>query len=290
MSESLNRRLRRELMSGAGMLLPGAANALAARVIETVGFRACYVTGAGIANSFLGAPDIGLVSVTELAEHVAAMRDAVAIPLVVDADTGFGNAINLRRTVRMLERAGANCIQIEDQSFPKRCGHFEGKSVVPVSEMVQKIKAAVDARQDRDLLILARTDARAMESLDAALARANAYRDAGADLLFVEAPRSVEELAAIPRGAPGNHICNMVIGGRTPILPRDELARMGFAGILYANAALQASLLAMRNVLGHILQNGSIAGIEDAIISFEERQAMVDFDRYKELEKRYAGG
>src|SRR5258707_4511454 len=193
MAESLNRRLRQTLVRGAGVLLPGPANALAARVIAASGFEAVYITGAGIANPALGVPDLGLVTLTELVDHVAAISDAVALPLIADADTGFGNALNLRRAVRLLERAGANAIQIEDQVFPKRCGHFEGKAVIAAAAMVQKIKAAVDARQDADLLIIARTDARAVEGLDAAIDRAAAYREAGAGIPFVGAPQSVAE-------------------------------------------------------------------------------------------------
>jgi 2-methylisocitrate lyase-like PEP mutase family enzyme len=288
MSEQPNRVLRQKLQRGGGLLLPGAANALAARVIEQLGFEAFLVTGAGIANTYLGVPDVGLVTVTELADHVAAMRDAVAIPMIADIDTGFGNAVNVGRTVKLLERAGASALQLEDQTFPKRCGHFDGKDVIPAAEMVQKIKAAADARRDADLMILARTDARAVEGMQGALDRANAYREAGADLLFVEAPQSVDELALVPREVPGIHVCNMVFGGKTPVLPREDLAKMGYAGIIYANAALQASILAMQNVLGHIRRTGSTAGIEAAIAPFKERQRVVDFDRYKDLEQRYA--
>jgi len=288
MSDSPNRVLRKKLQRGGGLLLPGAANALTARVIESLGFEAFLVTGAGVANTFLGVPDIGLLTVTELADHVTAMRDAVDIPMIVDIDTGFGNAINVGRTVKTIERAGASGFQLEDQTFPKRCGHFEGKSVIPKAEAVQKIKAAVDARKDADVMILARTDARAVEGLNGALDRANAYREAGADLLFVEAPQSVEELAAIPREVPGIHICNMVFGGKTPILPREELGKMGYGAIIYVNAALQASIMAMQNVLGHIKKTGSTAGIEGAIAPFKERQRVVNFDRYKDLERSYA--
>jgi len=290
MSESLNKVLRRELTPGAGLLLPGASNALAARLMEQVGYKAFLVTGAGIANTYLGVPDLGLVSVTELAEHVAAISDAVNIPMIVDGDTGFGNAINVGRTIRLLERAGANAIMLEDQTFPKRCGHFEGKGVVPQSEMVQKIKAAVDARKDHDMMILARTDARAVEGFTQALDRLAAYREAGADFMFLEAPLSVEELTAIPRDLPGIHICNLVIGGKTPLLPQEELKRIGFAGIVYANAALQASLLAMKRVLEHIKDNGSIVGVEDQIMMFNDRQKVLGADHFKELEKRYIGG
>lgn len=288
MDDSLNRRLRCLLVPGAGLMMPGAANALTARLIEAAGHPLLMVSGAAVANTFLGVPDIGLSSVTELALHVEAIRDAVGIPIVIDADTGFGNALNVRRTVRTLERAGANAIMLEDQTFPKRCGHFEGKSVVPAAEMVAKIHAAVDARTDTDMLILARTDARAVEGLDAALQRARAYRDAGADMLFVEAPLDREELLAIPREVPGLHLCNMVVGGRTPLLPREELAQAGFAAVCYANAALQASALAMRSVLQHLHTHGSVAGAEAQLMSFAERQAMLGAGGYAELERRYA--
>ena len=287
MSESLNKVMRRELVAGAGVLMAGAGNALAARCIEAAGIRTLLVSGAAVANSYLGVPDIGLVSVTELAQHVAAIRESVAIPILADADTGFGNAINTRRTVRLLERAGANAIMLEDQTFPKRCGHFDGKDVIPAAEMVSKIKAAVDARDDPDLMILARTDAIAVEGFAAALGRARAYQAAGADFLFIEAPLSKADLLAIPREVPGVHLCNMVIGGKTPLLPRAELAAAGYAVVCYANAALQASMLAMQQVLGHLHAQGSIAGVEDKLMMFSDRQKIVDAEHYTALEQRY---
>ena len=288
MSNPLNKEMRRLLVAGAGHIMPGAGNALAARVIQATGHKMMMMSGAAVANSYLGIPDIGLVSVTELAGHVAATRDVVDICILADADTGFGNALNTRRTVQLLERAGANAIMLEDQTYPKRCGHFEGKSVIPKDEMVKKLKAAVDARIDPDMMILARTDARAVEGFDAACDRAAAYQEAGADFLFIEAPLDAEELLSIPKRVPGIHLCNMVIGGKTPLLPREELAQAGYAVICYANAALQASLMAMEQVLGHLGKNGSIAGIEDKLMMFNERQKMLDADKFKDLEKRYA--
>ena len=276
------------LHPGAGLLLPGAGNALTARFVEAAGFPAVYLTGAGIANWWLGAPDMGLTSATEVASHIAACRDAVRIPIVADGDTGFGNALNLVRTVRLFERAGANAIQLEDQVFPKRCGHFDGKAVVPQAEMVAKIKAAVDTRTSADFLVIARTDARAVEGLPAALARAAAYQEAGADLLFVEAPASEDELRTTPRELPGRPLCNIAHGGRTPMLPRETLAAMGYAGILYANAALQAAMKAMQQTLAHLQRTGSLRGVEDTLIGFPERQAAVDFERWSALEQRYA--
>src|SRR5262245_59261260 len=209
-------RLRQIVARRAAVQAPGTANALFARVIEELGFEVVYVTGAGIANMHLGAPDIGLTTLTEIANTVAAMADAVALPLVVDADTGFGNAVNVVRTVRVLERAGAAGLQIEDQVFPKRCGHFAGKDVIPLDDMVQKVKAAVDARRDQELQIIARTDARAVEGLDRAIARARAYVEAGADVAFVEAPTSVVELSRVAREIQAPHVANIVFGGKTP--------------------------------------------------------------------------
>ncbi len=285
---NLNQRLRQQLIPGAGHVMPGAANALAARIIEATGHAMLMVSGAAVANTYLGVPDIGLVSLSELAGHVGAIRDSVRIPILVDGDTGFGNAISVVHTVRVLERAGANAIMLEDQTFPKRCGHFEGKDVVSRDEMVQKIKAAVDTRSDHRLMILARTDARAVEGLQAALDRALAYQEAGADFLFVEAPLSGDELTSIPRAVPGIHVCNMVVGGKTPLLSRNELAAMGYSVILYANVALQASMMAMQRTLQHLHDSGSIAGVEDQLMMFRERQQMVDAEHFNTLAQRYA--
>jgi 2-methylisocitrate lyase-like PEP mutase family enzyme len=284
---TLNKVLRQHLTVGAGHIMPGAGNALAARFIEAAGHKMMLVSGAAVANNFLGVPDLGLVSVTELAEHVAAIREAVDIPILADGDTGFGNAINARRTIQLLERAGANAIMLEDQTYPKRCGHFDGKDVVSTQEMVSKIKAAVDARRDPDLMILARTDSRAIEGFEASLDRARRYQEAGADFLFIEAPLTKEELLAIPKEVPGIHLCNMVIGGKTPLLPREELAAAGYSVICYANAALQASMLAMQKAMQHLATHGSITGFESQLMMFAERQAALGADHYKELEKRY---
>jgi 2-methylisocitrate lyase-like PEP mutase family enzyme len=285
--EHRHARMRRLFARGAGLILPGAFNALAARIIEMAGHEVVFVTGAGVANGYLGAPDLGLLTVTELAGHVSAMATAVEVPLFVDADTGFGNALNVRRTVQLLEQAGASAIVMEDQTFPKRCGHFDGKQVIPIDEMVGKIKAAVDARRDDRLMIVARTDARAVEGYAAAIARANAYRDAGADGLFVEAPLSAEELLAIPTDAPGLHMCNMVFGGKTPLLSRARLAQAGYAGICYANVALQSAIHSMQQAMVHLRDTGSAEGMEHLLVSFQERQRVLRGDAFKQLEERY---
>ncbi len=288
MTDSCNRQLRGMLNRRESILLPGAANALAARVIEDIGFKAIYVSGAGVTNTYLGVPDIGLISVTELASHVSAMREAVALPLIVDADTGFGNAINVARTVQTLERSGANAIQLEDQDFPKRCGHFSGKSVVSRAEMVQKIHAAVDSRTDADLVIIARTDAIAVNGFEDAMERAASYIEAGADVTFVEAPRTEQQMREIPKRLAVPQLVNIVAGGLTPMIGFDVLAKMGFSVILYANAALQASIAGMQKVLGHLNTHGSLEGISSHLAGFEERQRLVSKPHFDALEKKYS--
>lgn len=280
-------RLKATLARREAVLMPGAPNALFARVIEDLGFEAVYVTGAGIANMQFGVPDIGLTTLTEVAGIVSAIADVVRIPLIVDADTGFGNPVNVCRTVQVLERAGAAAIQLEDQVFPKKCGHFAGKDVIATAEMVQKIRAAVDSRRDGDLQIIARTDARAVFGLDAAIERANAFVEAGADAIFIEAPTDEAELSRIPREVPAPHIANIVHGGLTPEIPNARLSEFGFSGVLYANAALQAALRSVRAVLSELKASGSLAGVREQLASFEERQAAVDKARFDEIEARY---
>jgi 2-methylisocitrate lyase-like PEP mutase family enzyme len=269
------------------LLVPGAANALTARVIEAAGFEAIYVTGAGIANTELGLPDIGLTSATEIANVVSRISDITRLPLIVDIDTGFGNPLNTIRTVQLMERAGASALQIEDQIFPKRCGHFSGKEVIPAAEMVQKIKAAVDTRRSRELLIIARTDARAIEGIDRAIDRARGFIDAGADITFVEAPKSREEMAKITASLAVPQVANLVVGGLTPLLSQAELAKLGFGLVLYANAPLQASILAMREVLEALRRDGGLERVRERLADFKERQRVVDKDSWDALEKKY---
>lgn len=289
--ETLNRRLRERVgRQGDPLLLPGAPNALTARVLEEAGFEAVYVSGAGVTNTFLGAPDVGLLGLSEIAAHVAAMREAVDVPLIVDADTGFGNALNVQRTIRELERAGANAVQIEDQATPKRCGHFAGKSVIEAGEMVGKVRAAVDARTDDDLLVIARTDARAELGMAEACDRAHRYVDAGADVVFVEAPRDRDELALIPRKVPGPHVVNMVEGGLTPILPLAELGELGFAIVLYANTAMRAAIAGMKKAAADLRRQGDSLALSVDIASWDERQGLVRKDEYDERAERYGGG
>jgi len=271
-----------------GVLVPGAFNALSARVIEDLGFEAIYVTGAGVTNMWFGMPDQGFMGLGEIADHTARIRDAVELPLIVDADTGFGNALNVRHTVRVLERAGADCIQLEDQVAPKRCGHFAGKEVISTKEAVGKIKAAVDARIDPNLLVLARTDAAAVLGFEAAIERSQQFSEAGADILFVEALTTADEIRAMPQRLDKPQLINMVIGGRTPIFDAGELAAMGYGIVLYANAALQGALAGMQKVLT-VLRDARRLDEDSALVTpFAERQRLVGKADWDALEERYS--
>lgn len=279
--------LHAKLAERRGMLVPGASNALAACVIEDLGFEAVYVSGAGVTNSFWGMPDLGFISLDEMAQHTAAIREAVGIPVLVDADTGFGNALNVRHTVRVLERAGADAIQLEDQTTPKKCGHFDNQSIISMEEMAGKIKAAVDARVNRDTLIIARTDALAADGFDAAIDRAQRYIEAGADVTFVEAPKSVEHLREIPGRLSVPQVVNVVPGGKTPVLAQEDLAKMGYGLVLYANVALQGAIAGMQAALKHLKTNGRMDEASGLVATFAERQRLVKKPMFDELERKY---
>jgi 2-methylisocitrate lyase-like PEP mutase family enzyme len=287
MTLSTRQRLRELAEARCGVLVPGAFNALSARVIADLGFEVLYITGAGVTNMWFALPDQGVMGLAEIADHTARIRDAVDLPLIVDADTGFGNALNVRHTVRVLERAGADCIQFEDQVAPKRCGHFSGKEVIDADEAVAKIRAAVDARRDPDLLILARTDAAATLGFEAAVERAARFGEAGADILFVEAVTTAEEIRALPGRLPRPLLMNLVIGGKTPITGGDELMRLGYGFVLYANAALQGAVAGMQRALTVLRETGRIDEDPALVASFAERQRLVGKPEWDELEKRY---
>lgn len=287
MSVSTRQRLRMLAEARRGILVPGAFNALSAKVIADLGFEVVYVTGAGVTNMWFALPDQGVMGLAEIADHTARIRDAVDLPLIVDADTGFGNALNVRHTVRVLERAGADCIQFEDQVAPKRCGHFSGKEVIDADEAVAKIRAAVDARRDPDLLILARTDAAATLGFEAAIERAARFAEAGADILFVEAVTTAEEIRALPGRLPQPLLMNLVIGGKTPITGGEELARLGYGFVLYANAALQGAVAGMQRALSVLRSAGRIDEDPALVASFTERQRLVGKPEWDALEKRY---
>ena len=270
-----------------GVIVPGAFNALSARVVADLGFEAIYVTGAGVTNMWFGLPDQAFMGLTDIADHTARIRDAVEVPLIVDAYTGFGNALNTYHAVRTLERAGADCIQLEDQVSPKRCGHFNGKEVIATDEMLGKIKAAVDARRDSGTLIMARTDAAAVHGFNAAIERAQAFAEAGADILFVEAVTQADEVRALPQLLNRPQLMNMVIGGKTPIFNADELGELGFGFVLYANAALQGAVAGMQKVLTLLRDEHKVDEDPAIVAPFLERQRLVNKDFWDGLEQKY---
>ena len=280
--------LRQLIDARRGVLVPGAFNALSARVVADLGFEAIYVTGAGVTNMWFGLPDQAFMGLTDIADHTARIRDAVDLPLIVDADTGFGNALNTYHAVRTLERAGADCIQLEDQVSPKRCGHFSGKEVISTAEMVGKIQAACDARRDTDLLIMARTDACASQGFEAAIERAQRFSEAGADLLFVEAVTTAEEIRALPQRLDKPQLMNMVIGGKTPIVSAEELGQLGYGIVLYANAALQGAVAGMQKALTVLRDTRRIDEDPALVTPFAERQRLVRKPEWDALEKKYA--
>jgi 2-methylisocitrate lyase-like PEP mutase family enzyme len=288
MPMSTRQTLRALVEARRGALVPGAFNALSARVIEDLGFEAIYVTGAGVTNMHFGLPDQAFMGLAEIAEATRRIRDAVQLPLIVDADTGFGNAMHVRHTVRTLERAGADCIQIEDQASPNRSGHFRVKAVIDTAEMVGKIKAAVDARIDPDLLVMARTDARGVHGFEAAIERAQAFAEAGADILFVEAAESADEIRALPRRLVQPQLMNMVIGGKTPIFSAQVLSALGYGIVLYANAALQGALVGMQRALTVLRDNRRLDEPSGLVASFKEWQRLVRKPELDTLERHYA--
>jgi 2-methylisocitrate lyase-like PEP mutase family enzyme len=289
LSLSTGRLLRAKLAERRGLLVPGAANALSARIIEDLGFEAVYLTGAGVTNSFWGMPDLGFITLTEIAQHTVTVREAVNIPVLIDAETAFGNALNVRHCVRVLERAGADAIQIEDQTMPKKCGHFSDKSVIAVEEMAGKIKAAVDARSSDDFLIIARTDAIAVEGFEPAIERARRYIEAGADVTFVEAPERADDIRKIPQRLAVPQVINVVVGGKTPVFAQDELARMGFGLVLYANVALQGAIAGMQAALKQLRTSGRMEEASELVASFAERQRLVKKPLFDELGDKYGG-
>jgi carboxyvinyl-carboxyphosphonate phosphorylmutase len=281
-------RLRERLARPEILVAPGAYDALLARLIGEAGFEAVYFSGAGASYSALGEPDLGLLTMTEMAAKAAGIARAVDLPVIADGDTGYGNAINVMRTVTEYERAGVAAIQLEDQQFPKRCGHLSGKELISSEEMVGKIRAACDARSDPDFLVVARTDARSVLGLDEALRRGEQYVAAGADVLFVESPRSVAELEAV-----GSHfagvplLANMVEGGQTPLLPARDLQALGFRLVIFPNALTRRIVFAARELLATLRADGTTAGLLDRMADFTELNRALGIERYRELEARY---
>jgi len=280
----LRSRLRRKPI----VVAPGVYDAFTALVAEQSGFRTLYVSGAAISYTRLGRPDIGLVSMSEVVEIVGMMRDRVDADLIVDADTGYGNALNVGRTMRLFERAGANAIQLEDQDFPKRCGHLDGKVLIPAAEMAGKIRAALDARRSRETLVIARTDAIAVEGFERAIERAALYRDAGADVLFVEAPKTRVELKRIPPALGGVPLmANMVEGGKTPPLSAAELESMGFALVIFPGGIVRALGRMAREYYASLAARGTSEPFRSRMLDFTSINELIGTPEMLALGKRY---
>jgi len=278
--------LRSLIARGGYTMAPGAHDTLTARLVEQAGFEAVYLTGGGYSRAN-GYPDLGLLTLSENVRFIGLTVEAVAIPVIADADTGYGNAINVIRTVREYEKSGVAAFHIEDQVAPKKCGHYEGKEVITTSEMVGKIRAAVDTRQDPDLVIIARSDARAVEGLQAAIERVNAYLEAGADVGFVEAPQNVEELRIVGRQVEGPALVNVFEGGKTPMLPASELEAMGFRLGIYPSQTHRAAIRAAQRVLAALREDGDTSRVEVELATFQEREDAVGTARWRALEEKY---
>jgi 2-methylisocitrate lyase-like PEP mutase family enzyme len=280
-------KLRKLFASGRIAVAPGAFDGLSARLVAQAGFPAVYASGGAIARS-AGVPDLGLMSVSEIVERLAAMVDVIDVPVIADADTGYGNALNAQAAARAFERSGVAAFHLEDQTFPKKCGHYDDKSIVPTAEMVQKLKAVRDALHDADFVVIARTDAIAVEGFEAALDRAAAYLEAGADMIFVEAPTSETEIAEIAKRLPGLKLINMFAGGKTPLLPVSKLEAFGYHAVIIPSDTQRAAIKAMQRVLAAIARDGSAASMAGDMVTFKEREMVIDTPAYIERDKRYA--
>ncbi len=288
MSDRMTARLRALLARPGCVIAPGVADALGARLVALEGFDAVYMTGFGTSLTRLGMPDVGLLTASEMVDNAMRIVDASQLPVVADADTGYGNPVNVRRTIRDYERAGVAGVHLEDQQWPKRCGHLSGKRVIPTAEMVAKLKSACDARRDADFVIIARTDAIAVEGLEAAFERAERYREAGADVLFVEAPVGVEQVKQVAQRFKGVPLLyNMAASGKTPDLPADELARLGFKIAIYPNWILLAAIPAMQKLLRELKRAGGIAGVRDQVATFKQFTEIAGLPEVQALEARY---
>jgi len=278
----------RELLNAPGLVVaPGVADALNARLVAAEGFKAIYMTGGGTSAVRLGMPDVGLLTLPEMVDNAGRIADASGLPVVADADTGYGNALNVQRTVSAYEKAGVAGLHLEDQELPKRCGHLGGKTIVPVEEMCGKIRAACDARVDDDFVIIARTDALLVEGIEAALERGRAYEAAGADMIFVESPLTMEHLTAIPKAFRVGTLFNMASSGKTPFLHRDELERLGFKLAIYPNFAILAAIPAVRHFLRELREKGTVAHLVKDMATFTEWFDIVGMDSVKALEEKY---
>ena len=282
-------KLRRRINDEKILVAPGTYDPLMARLIAQAGFEAVEMNGAGVTYTTLAMPDLGLVTMTEMVERAYRVADACDLPVICDADTGYGNALNVIRTVREFERAGVAAIRLEDQEIPKRCGHFTGKTLIPVEEMVGKLKAALDTRIDPDFLIIARTDARSVDGLEAALDRVAAYADAGADMVFVEAPQSAEEFAAIPKAVDVPVLANMIEGGRSPLLSADDLQKLGFSVALFANGLARFLTRQAQDFLDVLKREGTTEPLLDRMNGLDRQNEILGLAEYEALAQKYGG-
>jgi len=281
------RRLRERLLATELLVAPGVYDGLSARIAAAAGFEALYASGGAIARSS-GVPDLGLLSVTEVLARVREIVDATSLPVIADADAGYGNALNVYRTVQAFERLGVAALHLEDQVSPKKCGHYAGKQVVSAEEMIGKLCAAQEARRDPDLVLIARTDARAVEGLDGAIRRGNAYAAAGADLVFVEAPDSEDDLRAIARDVRAPQLVNMFQGGRTPLVGPTALAAMGYRVMIVPSDLQRAAIRALQEAAAAIKATGTAAGLGARLAGFDERDGLVDLPVWQRREQHYA--
>lgn len=281
----------RELFASKKMVVaPGAHDALTAKIIGKLGFDAVYMTGYGQSASHLGKPDVGLMTMSEMVMRAANTVEAAGVPVIADADTGFGNAVNVMRTVHEYEKAGVAVVQLEDQVLPKKCGHMTGRQIVPMEEMIGKIKAAVDTRVNPDFMIMARTDARTTRGIEAAIERGLAYREAGADIIFIESPETKEEMLLLNEKIPGLTLANMVEGGRTPLLLNDELEALGYNLTIYPTASTYVVTKAMVDLWEGLRRDGTTATMIDQMIPFPRFNELIGLDEVREIEKNYATG
>ena len=281
----------KELFASKKMVVaPGAHDALTAKIIGKLGFDAVYMTGYGQSASHLGKPDVGLMTMSEMVMRAANVVEAAGVPVIADADTGFGNAVNVMRTVREYEKAGVAVIQLEDQVLPKKCGHMTGRQIVPMEEMIGKIKASVDTRVNPDVMIMARTDARTTQGIEAAIERGLAYKEAGADIIFIESPETKEEMLLLNEKIPGLTLANMVEGGRTPLLLNDELEALGYNLTIYPTASTYVVTKAMVDLWEGLRRDGTTAKMIDRMIPFPRFNELIGLNEIREIEKNYATG
>ncbi len=289
MYSSIRKKLKNQISQDGIIKAPGVYDSLTALIAEKVGFNALYLTGAGVSYTTLGAPDLGFITASEMVSKASYICETVNIPVIADGDTGYGNALNVRRTIKDYEKAGVAAIQLEDQQFPKKCGHMSDKRIIPAQEMEGKIKAAVDARTDENFQIIARTDARETDSLEEAIERAHGYADAGADIIFIEAPRTQAEMIQIAESLNSPLVANMVEGGKTPLLPAEILMDIGFKLVIYPNSVTRMVAKSAEKVYSEIKHKGTTNELQDEMFQFNELNQILNIDYYKKLETKYSG-